>query len=107
MSPREVRLPVAWGELAGLRRESPGRPRVIALHGWLDNAASFLPMLPHLPGLDLLLLDLPGHGRSAHLPVGTEYGLTTHVHAVLDAADALAGSVSPCSATRWAPPSRR
>ena len=89
MSPREVRLPVAWGELAGLRRESPGRPRVIALHGWLDNAASFLPMLPHLPGLDLLLLDLPGHGRSAHLPVGTEYGLTTHVHAVLDAADAL------------------
>ena len=89
MSPREVRLPVAWGELAGLRRESPGRPRVIALHGWLDNAASFLPMLPHLPGLDLLLLDFPGHGRSAHLPVGTEYGLTTHVHAVLDAADAL------------------
>jgi len=87
--PREIGLPVAWGELAGLRLERPGRPRVIALHGWLDNAASFLPLLPHLPELDLLLLDLPGHGRSAHLPVGAEYGLTTHLHAVLDAADAL------------------
>ena len=25
MSPREVRLPVAWGELAGLRREATGQ----------------------------------------------------------------------------------
>ncbi|WP_051412662.1 alpha/beta hydrolase [Pseudoxanthomonas sp. J35] len=89
MNPRELRLPVAWGELAGLRLERPGRPRVIALHGWLDNAASFLPLLPHLPELDLLLLDLPGHGRSTHLPAGAEYGLATHLHATLDAADAL------------------
>ncbi|UWX04077.1 alpha/beta hydrolase [Pseudoxanthomonas sp. NC8] len=89
MSLREVVIPVAWGELAGLRLERPGRPRVIALHGWLDNAASFLPLLPHLPELDLLLLDLPGHGRSTHLPSGAEYGLTTHVHATLDATDAL------------------
>lgn len=89
MTPEEITLPVAWGELAGLRVERPGRPRVIALHGWLDNAASFLPLLPHLPELDLLLLDLPGHGHSAHLPVGAEYGLATHLYAVLDAADAL------------------
>lgn len=89
MTPREVEYPVAWGRLAGLRLERPGRPRVIALHGWLDNAASFLPLLPHLPELDLLLLDLPGHGRSGHLPAGAEYSLATHLHAVLDAADAL------------------
>ena len=89
MTPRDTAIPVAWGELAGLRLERFGGPRVIALHGWLDNAASFVPLLPHLPKLDLLLLDLPGHGRSAHLPRGAEYGLTTHLHAVLDAADAL------------------
>jgi pimeloyl-ACP methyl ester carboxylesterase len=89
MSLREVAVRVAFGTLAGLRLERPGRPRLIALHGWLDNAASFLPLLPHLPELDLLLLDLPGHGHSAHLPAGAEYGLTTHLHAVLDAADAL------------------
>ena len=89
MNPREVAIPTAWGDLAGLRLERPGRPRVIALHGWLDNAASFAPLLPHLDGLDLLLLELPGHGRSAHLPPGAEYVLTTHLHAVLDVADAL------------------
>lgn len=89
MSLREVTVPVAFGALAGLRRERPGRPKLMALHGWLDNAASFLPLLPHLPELDLLLLDLPGHGHSAHLPPGAEYTLTTHLHAALDAADAL------------------
>jgi len=89
MTPAELSLPAAYGELAGLRIGHPGAPRVIALHGWLDNAASFLPLLPHLPPLDLLLLDFPGHGRSAHLPPGAEYALPSYIHAVLDAADAL------------------
>lgn len=89
MSLRELAVPVAFGALAGLRLARPGRPKLLALHGWLDNAASFLPLLPHLPELDLLLLDLPGHGHSAHLPPGAEYGLGTHLHAALDAADAL------------------
>jgi len=89
MSLAEVRFPLAWGELAGLRQERAGRARVIALHGWLDNAASFLPLLPFLPELDLVLLDLPGHGRSAHLPPGLDYGLGVHLHAVLDVADHL------------------
>ena len=26
IEPRELRVPVAWGELAGLRLENPGRP---------------------------------------------------------------------------------
>ncbi|KAF1699953.1 alpha/beta fold hydrolase [Pseudoxanthomonas suwonensis] len=89
MTPAEATLPVAWGQLAALRVERPGAPRVIALHGWLDNAASFLPLLTHLPPLDLALLDFPGHGRSTHLPPGAEYLMPTYVHAVLDAADAL------------------
>lgn len=89
MTPTEVRFPVAWGELAALRIARPHAPRVIALHGWLDNAASFLPLAAALPPLDLLLLDLPGHGRSGHLPAGTDYAMTTAIHAVLDVADAL------------------
>ena len=89
MSLHEIRLPVAWGELAGLRQENPGQPRVVALHGWLDNAASFVPLLPQLSGLDLLLLDLPGHGHSSHLPPGADYDQAIHLHATLDAVDAL------------------
>src|SRR5690606_28126424 len=85
----ECRLPTEAGTLTALRWTRPGGPRVLALHGWLDNAASFVPIAPHLPGVDLVALDLPGHGRSAHLPPGAEYSLAGTVHAVLDAADAL------------------
>lgn len=43
-----------------------GQPLLVALHGWLDNGASFLPLAPHLEAFHLLCLDLPGHGHSDH-----------------------------------------
>lgn len=86
---REFELGIALGSIHGLRWGEPGQPRVLALHGWLDNAASFVPLAPHLPGLDLVAPDLPGHGRSAHQPRGTDYSFAGAVHHVLDIADAL------------------
>ena len=80
-------LDTDFGRLEGLRG-GRGVP-VLALHGWLDNAASFVPLAAHLDGIDLAALDLPGHGRSAHLPAGAEYSLAGTVLTVLDAADAL------------------
>ncbi|MDX1554494.1 MAG: alpha/beta hydrolase [Xanthomonadales bacterium] len=62
--------------------------KVLCLHGWLDNAASFLPLAQHLQGLDLYALDFPGHGHSDHRPPGVRYTLTEYVFdldAVLDA----------------------
>lgn len=85
---REVRLQTPLGVLAALRNDGEG-PRVLALHGWLDNAASFLPLAPHLGGIDLVALDLPGHGHSAHLPPGADYSFASAIASVLDAADAL------------------
>ena len=61
------------GRIAGLHAGTPGAPRVLALHGWLDNAASFLPLAPFLDGIELVAIDMPGHGRSAHLPAGADY----------------------------------
>ena len=84
---REFTLDTDFGRLTGLR--GGAGTRVLALHGWLDNAASYVPLAPLLPGLELVALDLPGHGRSAHLPPGAEYSLAGTVHTVLDAADAL------------------
>ncbi|WP_281705796.1 alpha/beta fold hydrolase [Aeromonas taiwanensis] len=43
-----------------------GLPLLVALHGWLDNGASFLPLAPHLEAFHLVCLDLPGHGHSDH-----------------------------------------
>lgn len=62
---------------------------MLALHGWLDNAASFVPLSVQLPQLDLVMLDLPGHGHSDPLPAGADYLLTSALHPLLDAADAL------------------
>jgi pimeloyl-ACP methyl ester carboxylesterase len=45
-----------WGEEGGLP--------VLALHGWLDNAASFDVLAPLLPNCDLVALDMAGHGKS-------------------------------------------
>lgn len=42
---------------------SSSRRRVIALHGWLDNCASFDFLAPYLEA-DVLCIDLAGHGRS-------------------------------------------
>lgn len=46
--------------------ELPQKPLLIALHGWLDNGASFLPLAPYLDDFHLVCVDLPGHGHSDH-----------------------------------------
>ena len=89
MTVQEVAFDVALGRITGLRSGMPGRRKVLALHGWLDNAASFVPLAAQLPDLDLVMLDLPGHGRSAHLPPGADYNLMVTLNAVLDVADQL------------------
>lgn len=89
MSLQPFSLAVGGCAAAGLRAAQPGGQRVLALHGWLDNAASFVPLAAQLPDLDLVCLDLPGHGHSAHLPAGTQYNTPGAICHVLDVADAL------------------
>ncbi|MDQ3287199.1 MAG: alpha/beta hydrolase [Pseudomonadota bacterium] len=85
---REFAVDTAYGRFGGLRSAGSG-PRVLALHGWLDNAASFVPLQRHLPGLDLAALDLPGHGASAHLPIAADYTMVAFARACVAVADAL------------------
>lgn len=89
ITPVETGFDLAFGRLAALRCGNVGKPKVLALHGWLDNAASFLPVAARLPALDLVMLDLPGHGRSAHLAPGADYTLSVTLNAILDTLDVL------------------
>lgn len=45
----------------------------LCLHGWLDNANSFLPLAPELAELRLIAIDLPGHGQSDHRSPDAHY----------------------------------
>ncbi|WP_407291009.1 alpha/beta fold hydrolase [Stutzerimonas zhaodongensis] len=83
----EVRLRLPHIEVAAhLYGPENGRP-VIALHGWLDNAATFSRLAPLLEGLRIVALDLPGHGHSDHRPVGASYNIWDYAHDVLQTAE--------------------
>ncbi len=85
----EINLTTRFGKLAGVRNNPAGSVRVLALHGWLDNADSFLPLTPMLPNLDLVAIDFPGHGNSAHRSKDASYMFADWVREVFAAADAL------------------
>lgn len=76
-------------QLAGKRwGNSDGLP-VIALHGWLDNCASFDFMAPLMPKLDLLAVDLAGQGKSGHRAGFGAYNIWQDVAEIIALADHL------------------
>ena len=85
---QSVMLQAGGQPLAALRLQQ-GSTRVLALHGWLDNALSFAPLWPLLDTLDLVCLDFPGHGESLPRPATARYHFDDYVFDVLAAADAL------------------
>jgi len=85
----EIQLDTRQGRLAALGWRRAGAPRVLALHGWLDNAASFAPLAPLLQELDLVALDLPGHGHSEHRHATARYHFIDYPFDIDAALDAL------------------
>jgi len=70
-----------WGD--------PESVPLLALHGWMDNAASFDSLAPYLGDYYMVSLDLPGHGFSSHRPLGVRYHILDYVGDVLQVADHL------------------
>lgn len=62
-------------------------PVIIALHGWLDNAASFVPIAEHMKNFHVIALDLPGHGHSSHLDYPGFYHIHDYVRRIMLAVD--------------------
>ncbi|WP_136067287.1 alpha/beta fold hydrolase [Modicisalibacter radicis] len=81
-------ISLADGRLAGLAWGEVGAPTWLALHGWLDNAASFSRLAPRLAdalGIRLVAIDFAGHGLSRCHPAGVYYAIWDYTHDVLDA----------------------
>jgi pimeloyl-ACP methyl ester carboxylesterase len=93
MPVEDFSLSIAGVEIAG-RRWRNGAPHantrpVLALHGWLDNAASFDALAPLLPDTDLVALDLAGHGWSYHRTPQSTYNVWDDLPDLVRVADAL------------------
>ncbi len=52
----------------------------IALHGWLDNANSFSPLMAVNNNHHVIAIDWPGHGHSQHRGVDASYQLLDYVY---------------------------
>ena len=46
---------------------------IVALHGWLDNAATFNEVRKHFSDYHFIALDLMGHGHTDHRPASMPY----------------------------------
>ncbi|MEI6895663.1 MAG: alpha/beta hydrolase [Colwellia sp.] len=73
-------------KLAALSCGNAAYQPVLCLHGYLDNAASFLPLMQQLtqesqllPNRRFIALDWPGHGHSEHRSVGAHYHFFDYV----------------------------
>lgn len=78
--------------LAGWQSGLHTTPDALCLHGWLDNANSFLPLSHALESLSLLALDFAGHGLSSHRSRDAHYHFLDYVH---DIASVLKEHFSP------------
>ncbi|MFH7563766.1 MULTISPECIES: alpha/beta hydrolase [Oceanimonas] len=87
--PREYHIDLDGRRLAVVEWGDPQGTPLVALHGWLDNAASFTLLAQRLPDVRLIAPDLAGHGRSDHRAPGQPYYIWDNVADVLALLDAL------------------
>ena len=87
--PQAITLKTSRQSFAALAWGPAEAPILLALHGWLDNAASFSRLAPLLPQWRIIAVDLAGHGHSPHRGEGAEYTLWSHIPDVLAIADTL------------------
>lgn len=88
MQTTEFKLDIGGRRLAVVDHGGAGEP-LLALHGWLDNAASFHWLAPRIQGRRLLALELAGHGHSDWKPPGSGYPVWDYLQDLDAALDAL------------------
>ncbi|MDU0354604.1 alpha/beta hydrolase [Paraglaciecola aquimarina] len=77
---RELEFKLKHITLRGMGFGDSNKPMILALHGWLDNAASFAPLAPYLADYYVLAIDLAGHGLSDHRSPDAHYHLLDFVY---------------------------
>jgi pimeloyl-ACP methyl ester carboxylesterase len=69
---KKIKFKCKYGNIKGLCWGNGNQKKILALHGWLDNAASFYYLAPLLAkaGYEVIAIDFAGHGHSSHRAKG-------------------------------------
>lgn len=77
---QEVEFPLRNITIRGLAFGDQSKPLMLALHGWLDNAATFIPLSAYLKDYYIVAIDFAGHGKSDHRSKDAHYHLVDFVY---------------------------
>ena len=77
--PRALNFTVNGRTIAALEWGDQTQPLMLALHGWLDNAASFALLAPRIKGYRVIALDMAGHGLSDWRSLDSGYPIWSYV----------------------------
>ncbi len=69
-------IPTLSGHISAIEwnKKHPSQRRILATHGWLDNAASFNELAPLL-NAHVVAIDSAGHGQSSHRSIEGDYNI--------------------------------
>ncbi|MDX5407332.1 MAG: alpha/beta fold hydrolase [Chromatiaceae bacterium] len=81
--PYALQYAVGQLSLTALSNQQVTVAPVLCLHGWLDNAASFIPLAQHLTDIPLVALEFAGHGHSSHRSADARYYFFDHVEDIV------------------------
>jgi pimeloyl-ACP methyl ester carboxylesterase len=90
--PTQLQWQVDDLSIAGMAWGDSSLPPLLALHGWLDNAASFALLAPSIANRYVVALDLTGHGHSDRRSPHSGYQIWEDLPQILGVADQLGWS---------------
>jgi pimeloyl-ACP methyl ester carboxylesterase len=85
--PDEIEFEVNGLNFSALTWGKPGNMPILALHGWLDNAASFFRIGPLLKDYYLVAVDMAGHGKTGHRIGTSSYHCFDDIRDIFSIAD--------------------
>ncbi len=89
MQSQELNFNIDGLQFAAQTWGDPAHYPILALHGWLDNSASFSALAPLLNNVYIVAIDMAGHGQSSHRPGVFPYNIWEDVAEIFAVADAL------------------
>lgn len=89
MQPQELRFDIDGLQFAAQAWGDPTHYPILALHGWLDNSASFFALAPLLKNVYLVAIDMAGHGKTSHRLGSFPYNIWEDIAEIFTVADQL------------------